>query len=49
MAKLIWPPEKTVKYPFSENLEMVIPAIDTDKKIKGKTNAKIEGIGRDDH
>lgn len=36
MAKLEWPPEKTFKYTFSKNLEMVIPAVDTERKVISK-------------
>ncbi len=32
MANLEWPPEKTFKYVFSKDLEMVIPAVDTERK-----------------
>lgn len=43
MANLRWPPEKTFKYEFNDELAMEIPAIDNDRGIKkGKTKSNVE-------
>ena len=52
MINLKWPAERTFKYEFNSNLEMEIPAFDTNKNMKkthsktGIENPKTTEIGR---
>jgi len=46
MANLRWPPEKTFKYEFNEELTLEIPAIDNNRGMK-KGRSKSEGEDKD--